>query len=510
MNVFKFLRSNAGRVVIGPMRAAGLLIGASVLGVSAWNAANPPEPAKNAPIRSFSQIARGVNHGEGIMVDGRGVQLATAEERARFDGSANNFGLDSEANVANITADSVRGAGSSGDAYRFGASDGLSRDKDAAESPAVAAALARARAAGAAQGAGAQTEGVGAAAKAAQNRDQGKEGDGGNKLQRRSVSGMSGGGSGLSAVASAGGTPSAGAVGRAPRIGGADTPVLTGPKSISGAMPESSLMVSSRRMGRSAGFDRAHDGRAARGGQSAEGRSLLDIAKSSAKIAARSNKGVNKANEAITPFMGGELSGGLSVDGKEDFSDSSSGSADFDTPREEKERNLNNAFDDIDLTEEKREERRKNLLSRMFALILSSLGAMMAVAALVEVAKAASGWGSIFAWIGIGIIIAAQMTAWGFYCAEAGKYNSTYHSGGWLGASIGMTLVVAAGFALTCIFGKAAEKGAEKGVGIGLKGWLMMGLGGISAGLGSAQSIIQSRDAIMDYKKDKDGLDLGK
>lgn len=498
MNIFKLLASKRGALRVTAMQATGTALFGTILAVSAWNAANPPQPAKNAPIRNFSQITRGVNTGDGIMINTSGVAWANAEERSRLDGSANNFGLDTEANVSRLNIGGANGVGSG---YRFSSSEGLSRDKDASEAPGAAG--------NTRSGAGSASSRAAAASAqaAARANARGKNGADGNKLQRRSVSGVSGGGSGLSAVASsgtqAGSGRTAGTRGAGSGVSGGAA-LGMGAASISGAMPEGSMLVArAPQAGNTAGFDRSRGG-TARGSRSATGRSLLDIAKTSAKIASRSGTGQNKANEGIVPFMGGSLSGGLSVDGKEGSTETS-GSSDFNAPRELQEQNLGNKFKDFDNTEQEKAAHRQRIKATFIALMLASIPAMFAVSALM---KTGGFWAKLAAFVLAGVMTAA----WGLLIADSWKYNHKYHDSTWGWATLGCGAVMVAGIWLSMFIPGIQDFINNIGAKINsvFGGANIVGASGAVSGIEEAvRTSIDESKALGQYNNNNSNLDLG-
>lgn len=453
MNVFKFLKGKAGKVVFGATQLAGTSVIGGLLLVSAWSVTNPPKPAENVPIRSFSQIAQGRAENNAINVTAGSTRFATAEERANLDGTANDFGLGNEKYVDNL---SVSAPGSVGTGYQMGGSEGLGMGANQA----VETGSSRASGNAVDPAANVTTRGIGAAAGPGALSGNGGEqgGEGPKKLANASIARATGGSGSVTMAASARtGSSAPGSRAGAAGPGGNGINYTAPGSAISGAMPEGSNIVSRGGFNRGgqgdmAGIGGSRGGRAAGGTHSKDGRDLAFIAKRSADAAKNKNRSANEGSRAFLAST--QNSGGLTTEGANEDVGSSASSEDFEAPQIAKERNLNQSMDDTFTNEYERQKHRNRLKSSMIALLLASIPALFAISALMKAGDTPVTFWMKFA----AIAIATAMTvAWGLFIADAFKYKNAYGSSSWSWASLGTgTVFVAAMW--TALFVPAVTK----------------------------------------------------
>lgn len=457
MNVFKFLKGKAGKMVFGATQLAGTSVIGGLLLVSAWSVTNPPKPAENVPIRSFSQIAQGRAENNAINVTAGSTRFATAEERANLDGTANDFGLGNEKYVDNL---SVSAPGSVGTGYQMGGSEGLGMGANQA----VETGSSRASGNAVDPAANVTTRGIGAAAGPGALSGNGGEqgGEGPKKLANASIARATGGSGSVTMAASARtGSSAPGSRAGAAGPGGNGINYTAPGSAISGAMPEGSNIVSRGGFNRGgqgdmAGIGGSRGGRAAGGTHSKDGRDLAFIAKRSADAAKNKNRSANEGSRAFLAST--QNSGGLTTEGASEDVGSSASSEDFEAPQIAKERNAQSALDNTSLLEAERASRRQKIKSQLVALLIASIPAVLMIRTLWD---AASAGGPFTVWMKVAAIaIAAAMTVWwGTLIANAFMYKSDYGDSSWAWASLG------AGAAFTTlIWGSMFIRGIQKAV----------------------------------------------
>lgn len=428
MNVFKFLKGKAGKVVFGAAQLAGTSVIGGLLLVSAWSVTNPPKPAENVPIRSFSQIAQGRAENNAINVTAGSTRFATAEERANLDGTANDFGLGNEKYVDNL---SVSGPGSVGTGYQMGGSEGLGMGANQA----VETGASRASGNAVDPAANITTRGIGAAVGPGAVSGNGGEqgGEGPKKLANASIARATGGSGSVTMAASvSGGSSAPGSRAGAAGPGGNGINYTAPGSAISGAMPEGSNIVSRGGFNRGgqgdmAGIGGSRGGRAAGGTHSKDGRDLAFIAKRSADAAKNKNRSANEGSRAFLAST--QNSGGLTTEGASEDVGSSASSEDFEAPQIAKERNLQSSLDKTSLLEAEKSSRRTKIKSQLIALLIASIPVILTL----PILWSGGLWSKVAA-----IAAAAAMTIWwGTLIASAFQFKRDYGESSWAWASLG-------------------------------------------------------------------------
>lgn len=444
MNIFKFLKSRIGAVSISAGKMAGVALTAGLVGVNVYNYATSSPAAQEARVRSFSEVLTS----GGILPDDNTInistgrlQFASAEERAAQEGTIFDAGdADVSALQGAMGSFSVRGSalGAGEGGLGMGANAAVELGPDGKPLTGNAA--------------GADGAAVGAAAAAAAQQQDGKtkinklgeEPQGG--LQRASIARASGNNLGSSSGGGFGGNSRSSAAGNATAEAAARLRSSSS-YALSGAMPKGSTLIASNGNIRGAAGGAtefvagSRFGRAAMGARSQAGESLRDMALASSKVAANANR---SANEGTSPFMARErLSGGITVEGENLNEFQGTADTSFEDDMNRRERGMAGAVDEVDTTEQERENHRSRLSKMLIALIPTVFMGMMTIQSM----KDSGPWGMVAA-IAVTAILGATIIA---FTVDAAKYISKYGSDGWSIASLVGSAVMAAGLVLAWI-----------------------------------------------------------
>ncbi len=242
---------------------------------------------------------------------------------------------------------------------------------------------------------------------------------------------------------------------------------------LSGAMPEGSTLVASTKFRDvDASFGGSRNGRAGRGMESGEGRTLEQMRKRSADIAKNKYRAANEAGRAF--MASSQNSGGIQVEDGQ-LSEGGAISDDFEEATINARKNLGQATDDLMEEELERKQDRTRLKRAMVALVFLTIPAMFAISALVRKAP----WGTVAA-----IAIGALMTlAIGLFMADAGKYMKKWGGSGLTTACmiVGPTLLALIGISYIKAVGKLLNK---------FTGWLNGVFGAPIVGAASGVGVI--------------------
>ena len=438
MKVLEILKSRIGAISRAGMISVGLAGGMVALNV--YNYATDKPEALAPQIRSLSQIM--TSGGElpreysGINLSSRGVDFATAEEQAQYEGDllAKFDGGDAQVDALDkLDALNVKGSVFSG------GEAGLGFNQAAVEvGP---------NGAGTVGVSGVNGAAVGDAVAAANQTVINKLGEANGSLPRASMAKVNAGGSSSS-------FSPYGTAGSAAKGGSASRSTAVGPSSISGApaMEGTTLVHASASLKGATGSDFVAASRniSYRGGglNSKEGNSLRQIARQSATVA--KHAATASANEHGQVFMAADQRGlGMQAVGDTfDSTESSLGAEDFEKEMDAKEGALDQALDEIDTTEQEKEAHRSRLKEQLIALIFTTFAAMMAIAALMNAGKVVW-WHYVIA----AVITAAVGAFIGIFIADAVKYCQTYENvgNGWIWASSVVGALMAGGLAIAWI-----------------------------------------------------------
>lgn len=440
MNVFKFLKSISGKLVMGiPQLTA--IAGVGVLAVYGAYEADNTVANKERALRSVSAISSSSAQ-EGLRRQKNGLltsinikdslnQVATAEERAAIEagsGSADNFGLDAVDNIKNVSFGSAAET-SATDGLGMGANKAMEVGSSVRNAPAGSSSQVPAGAvAAAAMGAG-SGEGAGPTlASASMARASG------NAFNATSGPVASSSGSGSSAARSSSGVASGGR-----GAGGASEGYQ-----FSGAMPSGSNAVSSlMNARRSSSFTAGgRDSSVSRSRRSfKEKNELKDISKRSADVASNRNRAANEGSRVW--LAGYENSGGMQIDDLPNASESRS-SADFENPTQQKLKGIGEYIPTVDEEAEKQDKARKRLMWMALALVAVTVVAIPLGYHLIAQGKKAGFLGismMAYGWIVLGIAMAYAAVVFGF----AADYQRHYK--GWfmplMGYGLSMGAIVA-------------------------------------------------------------------
>lgn len=442
MKVLEILKSRIGAISRAGMISVGLAGGMVALNV--YNYATDKPEALAPQIRSLSQIMTSGSElpreYSGINLSSRGVDFATAEEQAQYEGDllAKFDGGDAQVDALDkLDALNVKGSVFSG------GEAGLGFNQAAVEvGP---------NGVGTVGVSGANGAAVGDAVAAANQTVINKLGEANGSLPRASMAKVNAGGS------SSNFSPY-GTAGSAAKGGSPSRSTAVGPSSISGApaMEGTTLVHASSSLKGATGSDFVAASRnvSYRGGglNSKESHSLYQIARQSATVA--KHAATASANEHGQVFMAADQRGlGMQAVGDTfDSAESSIGAEDFEKEMDAKEGALDQALDEIDTTEQEKEAHRSRLVKELIALIFTTFAAMMAIASLMTPANP----GAKLAWwnyVLAAIITAAVAAFIGIFIADAVKYCQTYENvgNGWIWASSIVGLVMAGGIAIAWI-----------------------------------------------------------
>lgn len=439
MKVLELLKSKIGAISKAGLFAVSLTGGMVALNV--YNYVSDRPAALQPEVRSLSQIIS--SGGElpreysGINLDARGVEFASAEERAlqegallaSFDGGEAQVQALEGINPINVQG-TVFSGGEAGLGFNQGAVEVGPNGSGAG-----------------AGGSGNNGGGVGDAVAAANQTIINKLGDAGvnnGGLKRASIATVNAGGaSSFSPYGNTGVSPSG-----TPSV----TPV--GPSSISGIPSlEGTTLVhtpASLRGATGSGFVAPNRNVNYRGGINSQvGRDLKGIAVDSAKVAAARHK---QTNSHAQVFMASSQQGlGTHAVGDDvGAGDSGVGAAeDFEEDLNTKEGDLGAKIDEIDTTEQERKDHRDRLVKQMFSLMVTTFVGMISIASL----KNSGPWGIVGA-AAVSLLLLGLILLFFADCREyAIKYDEQE---GWAIAGYVMSAVFLVGIGLAWV-GSIAE-----------------------------------------------------
>ncbi|MBR3604239.1 MAG: hypothetical protein IKL48_06185 [Elusimicrobiaceae bacterium] len=495
MKVLELLKSKIGAISKAGLFAVSLTGGMVALNV--YNYASDRPAALQPEVRSLSQIIS--SGGElpreysGINLDARGVEFASAEERALQEGALLASFDGGEAQVQALEGiDPINVQGT----VFSGGEAGLGFNQGAVE---VGPNGSGAGAGGSGNNGGSGGDAVEAANKTIINK-LGEAGVNNGGLKRASIATVNAGGaSSFSPYGNAGvspsGTPSA-------------TPV--GPSSISGIPSlEGTTLVhapASLRGATGSGFVAPNRNVNYRGGiNSPMGRDLKNIAVQSSKVAAARHK---QTNSHAQVFMASSQQGlGTHAVGDDvGAGDSGVGAAeDFEEDLKNKEGNLGAKIDEIDTTEQERKDHRTRLQKQMVSLLFTTFLGMMTIATM----KSNKPWGLVVA-IAVTALLAGLI---GLFVADCAVYIDKYKEGsGWAIAGIAMAAVFATGVvfawvskAVTTWFNNIATGALSTNMGVSLLAGAVLGT--LGPGMSITNAIEEGKMLFGD--DDKSGLKNG-
>ncbi len=444
MNIVTILKSKAGKFVLGLPQKVALVggLGAVAAGVALVTSNPTADPSQEARVRGTVMSDYGRRPGDNSGMQDT-IRISGGEGITTASGSSAAAGYDWAADDASLAAVDKLGTGPAGGKVpatrgMAGRSEGLGGNNDIVVIDQKAAAngnaLAAAGAAGGARAASALTQrGVMATA------------SGG-------VSGnMYGGSSSRAGRGNLGGD-----VNRSGNSLG-----MTGGSSynLSGSMPEgSTLLASTKFQDVDSSFGGSRSGRAGRGMNSAEGRSLEQVRKRSAEIAQNAHRSANEAGRAF--MASSKNSGGIQLDDGGELSGGEVMSDDFEQATINARNNLDQSTDDLMEQELERKQDRTRLKRAMVALVMLTIPAMFAISALFRKPP----WGTIAA-----IAIGAAMTlAISLFMVDAVKCMNKWGGSGLttacmivgptLLAFIGLSYIKSVADKLNKFIGKISEK----------------------------------------------------
>lgn len=404
MNVFSFLKTNAGKLVMGLPQKVALTVGlgAAAAGVVYMTGDKSGAPEQQAPVRGYVMGNFGRNE-QNASSGEETIKIAGGQAISSVNGSSAAAGYDWGADDASLAAVDKIGSGSKGvnPATRgmSGRTEGLGGNNDIvvidhkSDSNVGGKALAAAGAAGGARAASAAQRGVMATA------------SGG-------VSGNMYGGS-----SSRLGSGAQGSVNRSGNsLGVADA---GNAYRLSGAMPEGSTLLASAKFKEvDSSFGNSRGARAGRGMQSGEGRTLRQISKRSADIAKNTNRSANEAGRAF--LASSQNSGGIQLDDGSQLTEGGAISDDFEAANVSSLNNLNTTMDDLQEQELERRQDRTRLQRSLVALVFLLIPAVLAIGSLMQAFRDNPLlWGAAVAAAAVGV---AMGIAIGLFMADAGKF----------------------------------------------------------------------------------------
>lgn len=421
MNLFTFLKSKSGKFVMGLPQKVALtaVLGGAAAGV-VYLGSGDGQPADKTPTRAYVMGQSGRNaddassFGRGNTINIAGAQGITSANSSDGSGS----GSDWAAADASLSAVDKIGAGRVGGAHAGGVNpqaraaaghnEGLGGNNGAVawggRAQANGAAMNAAANAGASRAAAAAQHGVMATASGGAT---GNTFGGSSRAGRNGVNGANSNRSGNS-------------------LGSVE-----GYK-ISGAMPQGSVAYAGAKMGNgSANFGDTRGGRAGRGMQSGDGRTLNQIAKRSVEISQNKYRAANEGSRAF--LASSQNSGGIAVENGVALSEGTA-SEDFSAAAVKARGKAEQSLNDLTLRELQRKQHRQRLMKSMISLIFLTIPAMFVISSLMK--------GGIFSKIAAVAIGAAMITAIGLFMASAIKYMNRWGGSGLTTASmfVGPTL----------------------------------------------------------------------
>ncbi len=447
MKILNFLKSKAGRLVVG---APQMLTIAGVGLMATYGAFKTDQILDNdVPMRTLSSVSsssayEGLNRRADGMLSSMNIQnregrqgVAVGAERERLEGSRSksDFGLSAADNLGRTISVPVAGT-----AAATSASDGLgSGGVDMVE---ITSGGFGVRASGPNVSVGAVSQGAAGAPAATAT---------GGQLASASMARASGNAFNAASGSMGGGSSSGSSSSRGARAssGSANAEGYQ----FSGAMPSGSNIVSSYNgmNGAQSGASRfmagGRNASVGRGGRHVDGSDdLKKIASMSAKVAADSHRGVTAGAK---PFLASSnLSGGMSIDTATEAT--TTGSADFATPTDRKLKAIGDWGQQVKNENEGRSQARTRLLWMTLALIAATIAAIPLVYRIISLAKNAGVFAAGGIGLGValaGVVIAYAAVVMGFAIAYFSKYSGNMFlpmlsvlMGG--GAIVGMALTI--------------------------------------------------------------------
>lgn len=483
MNLFTFLKSKSGKFVMGLPQKVALtaVLGGAAAGV-VYLGSGDGQPADKTPTRAYVMGQSGRNaddassFGRENTINIAGAQGITSANSSDGSGS----GSDWAAADASLSAVDKIGAGRVGGAHAGGVNpqaraaagrnEGLGGNNGAVawggRAQANGAAMNAAANAGASRAAGAMQHGVMATASG---------GATGNTFGGSSPAGRNG-------VNGANANRSGNSLGS-----------VEGYK-ISGAMPQGSVAYAGAKMGNgSANFGDTRGGRAGRGMQSGDGRTLNQIAKRSVEISQNKYRAANEGSRAF--LASSQNSGGIAVENGVALSEGTA-SEDFSAAAVKARGKAEQSLNDLTLRELQRKQHRQRLMKSMISLIFLTIPAMFAITALMRTARK-PGPHSIWALAAAIALGAIMIAAIGVFMADAIKYMKKWGGSGITTASMFVGPALAGLIAISYLksVGTFVNGLASKINGI-FGGGVVGSVSAVGTAMGGGQQLIQETKAL--------------
>lgn len=483
MNLFTFLKSKSGKFVMGLPQKVALtaVLGGAAAGV-VYLGSGDGQPADKTPTRAYVMGQSGRNaddassFGRENTINIAGAQGITSANSSDGSGS----GSDWAAADASLSAVDKIGAGRVGGAHAGGVNpparaaagrnEGLGGNNGAVawggRAQANGAAMNAAANAGASRAAGAMQHGVMATASG---------GATGNTFGGSSPAGRNG-------VNGANANRSGNSLGS-----------VEGYK-ISGAMPQGSVAYAGAKMGNgSANFGDTRGGRAGRGMQSGDGRTLNQIAKRSVEISQNKYRAANEGSRAF--LASSQNSGGIAVENGVALSEGTA-SEDFSAAAVKARGKAEQSLNDLTLRELQRKQHRQRLMKSMISLIFLTIPAMFAITALMKTARK-PGPHSIWALAAAIALGAIMIAAIGVFMADAIKYMKKWGGSGITTASMFVGPALAGLIAISYLksVGTFVNGLASKINGI-FGGGVVGSVSAVGTAMGGGQQLIQETKAL--------------
>ena len=483
MNLFTFLKSKSGKFVMGLPQKVALtaVLGGAAAGV-VYLGSGDGQPADKTPTRAYVMGQSGRNADD-----------------------ASSFGRENTINIAG--AQGITSANSS---------DGSGSGSDWAAADASLSAVDKI---GAGRVSGAHAGGVNPQARAAAGRN---EGLGGNNGAVAWGGRAQANGAAMNAAANAGASRAAGAMQHgvmATASGGATGNTFGGSSpagrngvngananrsgnslgsvegyKISGAMPQGSVAYAGAKMGNgSANFGDTRGGRAGRGMQSGDGRTLNQIAKRSVEISQNKYRAANEGSRAF--LASSQNSGGIAVENGVALSEGTA-SEDFSAAAVKARGKAEQSLNDLTLRELQRKQHRQRLMKSMISLIFLTIPAMFAITALMRTARK-PGPHSIWALAAAIALGAIMIAAIGVFMADAIKYMKKWGGSGITTASMFVGPALAGLIAISYLksVGTFVNGLASKINGI-FGGGVVGSVSAVGTAMGGGQQLIQETKAL--------------
>lgn len=483
MNLFTFLKSKSGKFVMGLPQKVALtaVLGGAAAGV-VYLGSGDGQPADKTPTRAYVMGQSGRNaddassFGRENTINIAGAQGITSANSSDGSGS----GSDWAAADASLSAVDKIGAGRVGGAHAGGVNpqaraaagrnEGLGGNNGAVawggRAQANGAAMNAAANAGASRAAGAMQHGVMATASG---------GATGNTFGGSSPAGRNG-------VNGANANRSGNSLGS-----------VEGYK-ISGAMPQGSVAYAGAKTGHgSANFGDTRGGRAGRGMQSGDGRTLNQIAKRSVEISQNKYRAANEGSRAF--LASSQNSGGIAVENGVALSEGTA-SEDFSAPAIKARGKAEQSLNDLTLRELQRKQHRQRLMKSMISLIFLTIPAMFAITALMKTARK-PGIHSVWALAAAIALGAIMIAAIGVFMADAIKYMKKWGGSGITTASMFVGPALAGLIAISYLksVGTFVNGLASKINGI-FGGGVVGSVSAVGTAMGGGQQLIQETKAL--------------